>query len=72
MFAISSANLQKWTNRDPILAEVNCFNQLDGKFSLYQTRSQELSVVDGWGARVVVPPQGRQAVLDELILDIAR
>ena len=35
----------------------------------YQNRSKELSTLNGcvlWGARVIVPPQGRAAVLEEL------
>ena len=39
------------------------------EFKPYQSRLKELSTLDGcvlWGARVVVPPQGRAAVLDEL------
>ena len=35
----------------------------------YQNRSKELSTLNScvlWGARVVVPPQGRAAVLEEL------
>ena len=37
--------------------------------SSYQQRKNELSVLDGcllWGARVIIPPQGRQQVLAEL------
>ena len=41
----------------------------DSSLSPYSTHSTELSVLDGcilWGSRVVVPPQGQQAVLQEL------
>ena len=74
----ASANQIKiWTDRDPILSQVKKF-QLQGspelqhvsdEFKPYQSRSDELSLLDGcvlWGTRVVVPPQGRQSVLMEL------
>ena len=41
----------------------------DFSLSQFFSRSTELSVLDGcilWGSRVVVPPQGQQAVLQEL------
>ena len=73
---ISCANIQKWTNRDPVLSELKCHvlqgfpsTELDSSLVPYKSRVKELSVVDGcilWGARVVVPQQGRKAVLDEL------
>ena len=71
----SSASIQKWTERDPVLSEVKRFvlqgfpSQLDSKFTPFKSRSKELSVTNGcilWGARVVVPPQGRSSVLKEL------
>ena len=43
--------------------------QLDDKFQPYRQRKDELSVLEGcvvWGSRVVVPPPGRQSILDEL------
>ena len=42
---------------------------LSPEFKPYRSRRQELSILDGcvlWGSRVVVPPQGRKAALDEL------
>ena len=73
---ISCANIQKWTNRDPVLSEVKRHvlqgfpsTELDSSLVPYKSRVKELSVVNGcilWGARVVVPQQGRKAVLDEL------
>ncbi len=39
------------------------------ELSVFSSKQTELSVYQGcvlWGARVVVPPQGRQAVLQEL------
>ena len=43
--------------------------QLEEEFKPYRTRWKELSTQDGcilWGSRVVIPPQGRKAVLEEL------
>ena len=73
---ISSAHIQKWTNRDPTLSKVKAFvlqgfpsDKLEVEFTPYQSKAWELSVINGcilWGARVVIPPQGREAVLKEL------
>ncbi len=73
---ISSAHIQKWSDRDPTLSNVKAFvsqgfpsNKLEVEFTPYQSRARELSVINGCilrGARVVVPPQGREAVLKEL------
>ena len=41
---------------------------LGEEFKLYQSRINELSVLNGcvlWGSRVVIPPQGRKAVLED-------
>ena len=68
-------DIRKWTKRDPLLAQVLQFveqgwpHKCDSSLSPYSTRSTELSVLDGcilWGSRVVVPPQGQQAVLQVL------
>ena len=43
--------------------------QLDDEYQPFCKRKAELSVLDGcvlWGSRVVVPPPGRQSVLEEL------
>ena len=73
---ISSAHIQKWTNRDSTLSKVKAFvlqvfpsDKLEMEFTPYQTRTRELSVIKGcilWGARVIAPPQGQEAVLKEL------
>ncbi|XP_061594943.1 uncharacterized protein K02A2.6-like [Cololabis saira] len=65
-----------WTNRDPVLSRVAQFIQhgwsmhdLDPGFQPYSVRKTELSVQDGcvlWGSRVVVPPPGREAMLQQL------
>ncbi|KAK3746542.1 hypothetical protein QZH41_005600 [Actinostola sp. cb2023] len=42
---------------------------VDPKLATYKAKKLELSVQDGcvlWGARVVIPPQGRKLVLEEL------
>ena len=68
-------DIRKWTKRDPLLAQVLQFveqgwpHKFDSSLAPYSSRSTELSVLDGcilWGARVVIPPQGQQAVLQEL------
>ena len=74
--SLNCASIQKWTDRDPTLSKVKRYvlqefpnSQLDDSFKPYRSRDKELSVLDGcllWGARIVVPPQGRQAVLEEL------
>ncbi len=73
---ISGAHIKKWTNRDPTLSKVKAFvlqvfpsDKLEVEFTHFQSRARELRVINGcilWGARVVVPPQGREAVLKEL------
>lgn len=73
---VSAANIKEWTNRDKVLSQVrrhillgwpDC--KLGEEFRPYVARKTELSVLDGcvlWGMRVVVPPQGRHLVLEEL------
>ena len=73
---ISCSHIRKWTNRDPVLSKLKQYilqgfptTKLDDELTPYKSKAQELSVIDGcilWGVRVVVPPQGRQAVLNEL------
>ena len=44
-------------------------NDLGDEYKPYVSRKNELSVLDGcllWASRVIVPPQGRQSVLEEL------
>ncbi len=72
----SAINIRKWTETDPILAQVKRAvmrgwpdQPTEEKLKPYYSRRNELSVLDGcvlWGARVVVPPQGQKLVLDEL------
>ena len=73
---VRAENVKEWTTKDPVLAQVRRHTllgwpetPLGDDLKPYQSRSSELSVLDGcilWGSRVIVPPQGRQAVLNEL------
>ena len=73
---VSAANIKDWTAKDPLLSKVRRYvmvgwpeTDLSPEFKPYRSRRQELSILDGcvlWGSRVVVPPQGRKAALDEL------
>ena len=72
----NAANVRDWTNKDPVLSKVKRFllsgwseQQLGEDFKPYTQRKSELSLDDGcilWGNRVVIPPQGRKRVLEEL------
>ena len=73
---LSAKKISEWTRRDPVLAHVHEFllrgwpsNDNATNYAAYRVRKDELSVQDGcvlWGARVVIPPQGRKQVLSEL------
>ena len=72
---VSVSQIRRWTSVDPVLSQVYRFVRdgwpssgevLGPDFQPYKSRLGELSVEDGcilWGARVVVPPQGRRDVL---------
>ena len=72
----SAVNIKEWTAKDPTLSCVHCFllsgwpaQQLSKEFQPYVSRKNELSILDGcilWASRVVIPPAGRQLLLDEL------
>jgi len=73
---VHSSHIKEWTKRDPVLSQVLRFI-LEGwptknnseELNPYFTKQSELSVEDGcvlWGARVVVPRQGRSKILTEL------
>ncbi|KAL5463687.1 hypothetical protein EMCRGX_G032610 [Ephydatia muelleri] len=74
--ATTANQIRKWTDKDPTLSRVRQFlltgwpsSNLAEEFKPYVTRKLELSVLDGcvlWGARVVIPPQGRANILQEL------
>jgi len=68
-------DIHKWTRRDSLLAQTLQFieqgwpHKCDSSLSPYSSCNTDLSVLNGcilWGSRVVVPPQGQQAVLQEL------
>ena len=72
---VTASQIRKWTSRDPTLSKVSLMlstgwqktDQPD--LAPYQQRCAELSLHDGcilWGTRVVVPPLGREKILDEL------
>ena len=72
---VTATQIRKWTSRDPTLSKVQLMlssgwektNEPD--FAPYQQRKTELSLHDGcilWGSRVVIPPPGRERILEEL------
>lgn len=73
---IETRDIEKWSKRDPVLSKVYHFIQngwetdcKDDNLSPYFKRSAELSNQEGiilWGSRVVIPPQGRKAILRQL------
>lgn len=75
---VTAAHIRSWTDKDPTLAKVRrqvmqgTWGDIDRELTQrdpYLQRKDELSVEDGcilWGTRVVVPPQLRSRVLDEL------
>ena len=72
---VTAARIKEWTCKDPVLSKVKKYvmtgwpDEAGIDLKPYRSRWQELSILDGcvlWGSRVVVPPQGRAAVLEEL------
>ena len=73
---IPAHHIKQWTSRDPVLSCVRRFIQtgwpeedLQPQFRPYYSKRSELSVFDGCilrASRVVVPPPGREQVLQEL------
>ncbi|KAL7859591.1 hypothetical protein SRHO_G00147380 [Serrasalmus rhombeus] len=73
---ITSGQLKDWTRRDPLLARVCQFVTAGWPLTCpasellpYFKRRDELTVEDGvllWGLRVIIPPRGRQALMEEL------
>ena len=73
---VTASHIKEWTSKDTVLSQVKRFiltgwpENLHGKeLKAYSLRRSELSLMDGFvlrGTRVVVPPQGRKALLDEL------
>lgn len=69
------SKVANWTARDPIMSAVANFvlngwpPQLSEEFQDYDKRREELSLQDGcllWGSRVIIPPPGRDKILQEL------
>ena len=73
--SINSDQIEKWTSADHVLSQVRRFveqgwsDQTPPEFDCYRHRKDELSIQQGvlfWGARVIIPPKGRDALLREL------
>ena len=72
---VTAAAIRNWTDKDPVLSLVRRMvlhgwqPQAGDDFRPYEQRKLQLSVQNGCvlcGSRVVVPPQGRQHVLEIL------
>ena len=72
---VTAHDIKVWTRRDNELARVFQFvaqgwpEVVDPELKIFHTKQEELSIHEGcilWGTRVVVPKQGREAVLQEL------
>ena len=72
---VTANDIRTWTSRDPKLSKVlQCVlqgwpSEGDSELKPYSLRRLELSAFEGcilWGSRVIVPPPGRQTVLQEL------
>ena len=72
---MSSALIARWTTRDRILSKVKRYvlsgwlDKPEDDLFPYSSRRAELSVQQQcllWGSRVVIPPQGRERLVDEL------
>ena len=73
---VDASDIKYWTDKDPLLSQVRHYVTFgwpngDGETTLsqYKNKKNELSVLRGCvlrGARVIVPPQCRGAVLEEL------
>ena len=66
-----ASNVREWTKVKKYVLSgwPSSSSSLEEDFKPYKTRQNELSVEDGcvlWGSRVVIPPQGRKLVLEEL------
>ena len=72
---VTARHIQTWTRRDPVLSKVMHYvergwpSTSEESLSTYSAKRNELSIFHGcvmWGSRVVIPPQGRSTVLQEL------
>lgn len=73
---VTADHVRRWTDKDPILAKVKKFTVLgwpidvsDSVLLPFYRRRLELSILDGCillGSRIIMPPPGRETVLNEL------
>ena len=72
---VTANDIRTWTTRDPKLSKVLQYvpqgwpSEGDSELEPYSSRRLEFSAFQGcilWGSRVIVPPPGRQTVLQEL------
>ena len=72
---VTARHIRVWSRRDVVLSKVLQFvergwpSDVDKSLSAYSSKRNELSVYQGcmmWGSRVVILPQGRSTVLQEL------
>ena len=72
---VTAKDVKHWTSRDPVLSRVRLMlfsgwkDTTDDNLRPYQKRQHELSLQDGCvllGSRVVIPPPGREKILEEL------
>ena len=72
---MTARDIRTWTRRDQQLSKVLTYalegwpNRVDTTLAPYSNRRTEISTENGcllWGNRVIVPPQGREAVIREL------
>ena len=73
---LTSEQISEWTRKDPVVANVHEYilrgwpaEESNPELAAYRVRKNQLSVQDGcvpWGARVVIPLQGRDQVMKEL------
>ena len=72
---VTAKEISKWSNKDPVIAKVLLFldcgwpETVEDTLKPFFHRRNELSVQQGyllWGARVIIPPQGREPMLREL------
>ena len=73
---VTKDQISTWTSKDPTLSRVKKLVQSGWSaersseaLQPYLRRKDELSVMDGcllWGSRVIIPPKGREAIIEEL------
>ena len=72
---VNATQIRTWTSKDPVLSRVKelvlqgWVDTTDEQLQPYQRRKDELSIHAGCillGSRVVVPPAGRQKIMEEL------